>query len=121
MLDQKYTQSEISEKLCPKFDDSKSQISTQSNIDARRIVVITSYNSASYQIDSIKWDTNAATQKFWFKERNPVTREVLKQHITVAEYLKKQYKITLSPYDAKLPLLHLTQRDQDVYLVPTLC
>jgi hypothetical protein len=50
-LDKKYSESEISEALCPKFDDTKSTSSGQSDIDARRIVVITSYNSASYQIE----------------------------------------------------------------------
>jgi len=61
LLDKRYSQSEIDAALTPKFDDTKSQSSSQSDIDARRLVVITSYNTASYQIDSIKWDTNART------------------------------------------------------------
>ena len=56
LKDKRYSNEEISEKLCPKFDDTKSQSSSQSAVDARRLVVITSYNSASYQIDSIVWD-----------------------------------------------------------------
>ena len=60
----KYSHGEISEMLTPKWDDSTSQASGQSSTDSRRIVVITSYNSASYQIEKILWDTNAASQKF---------------------------------------------------------
>jgi hypothetical protein len=82
-LDKKYSESEISETLCPKFDDSKSTTSGQSDVDARRIVVITSYNSASYQIESILWDKNANSQKFLWKERDPVTGNVTKQDISV--------------------------------------
>lgn len=94
MLDDKYSQGEISEKLCPKFDDSTSAsgMSTQSDVDARRIVVITSYNSASYQIEKILWDTDASRQKFEWKEKDPATGMVTKQIISVAEYFTKRYK-----------------------------
>lgn len=84
MLDKKYSESEITELLCPKFDDTKSTTSGQSDIDARRIVVITGYNSASYQIESILWEKNANNQKFLWKERDPITGNVTKQDISVA-------------------------------------
>jgi hypothetical protein len=61
-------------------------MSSQSDVDARRIVVITSYNSASYQIEKIIWDTDAAKQKFEWKEKDPVTGMVTKKIISVAEY-----------------------------------
>jgi hypothetical protein len=112
MLNKKYSQGEISELLCPKFDDSTSAsgMSTQSDVDARRIVVITSYNSASYQIEKILWDTNANTQKFLWKEKDQVTGQVTKHNISVGEYFEKRYKTKLAPWEAKLPLLYLTQR-----------
>jgi hypothetical protein len=47
-------------------------------------VVITSYNSASYQIESILWDKNAKSQKFEWKERDPITGNVTKTDISVA-------------------------------------
>jgi hypothetical protein len=47
-------------------------------------VVITSYNSASYQIESIIWDKNAKSQKFEWKERDPITGNVTKTDISVA-------------------------------------
>jgi hypothetical protein len=52
----RYSNDDISNLLTPKFDDTKSQSSAQSDIDARRLVVITAYNSASYQVESILWD-----------------------------------------------------------------
>ena len=58
LKNQKYSNQEILDKLCPKFDDTKSQSSAQSDIDSRRLVVITSYNSASYQIENILFDEN---------------------------------------------------------------
>ena len=61
LKDKRYSEEEISDAPCPKFDDSKSTMSGQSDVDKRRIVVITNYNSASYQIESILWDKTAAT------------------------------------------------------------
>jgi hypothetical protein len=43
-----YTNAEISEKLTPKWDDDMSSLSNQSATDVRCLVVITSYNSATY-------------------------------------------------------------------------
>lgn len=73
-------------------------------------MVITSYNSASYQIESILWDKNANSQKFLWKERDPITGNVTKQDISVTQYMEKRYKIVLAPWEAKLPLLFMTQR-----------
>jgi hypothetical protein len=56
LFNRKLTEEEINKLLCPKYDDSTSQTSRQSEVDARRMVVITSYNSASYQIEEIKWN-----------------------------------------------------------------
>ena len=121
LLKDKHSQGEISELLCPKFDDSQSQSSGQSDIDARRIVVITSYNSASYQIEKILWDVNANTQKFVWKKKDPVTNMVTRSEISVAQYFEQRYGKQLAPWEAKLPLLYLTQRGEDVYLVPSRC
>ncbi len=53
--------------------------------------MITSYNTASYQIEKILWDATAATQKFIWKERDISTGQVTKHNITVAEYFERKY------------------------------
>ena len=45
---QGYSNNDIEKTICPKFDDTMYELTSQSEIDARRLVVITSYNSASY-------------------------------------------------------------------------
>lgn len=44
-----------------------------------------------------------------------------KKQISVAEYLKIRYNIVLDPWELKIPLLHLTQRGQDIFIVPSRC
>jgi hypothetical protein len=111
LLDKRWSQDEISKELCPKYDDSQSQSSGQSSIDAKRIVVITNYNSASYQIEKILWENNAKNQKFEWKQRDKATGIVTTENVSVQQYLEKVYKITLAPWEVNLPLLYLTQRD----------
>ena len=41
--------------------------------------------------------------------------------VSIAEYLKIRYGVDLAPWELKLPLLHLTQRGEDIYLVPSRC
>ena len=41
LKEQRYSHEEIEKKLCPKYDDTKSQSSSQSDVDSRRLVVIT--------------------------------------------------------------------------------
>ncbi len=117
----KYSNEEITEKLCPKFDDTKSQSSAQSDIDARRLVVITSYNSASYQIESILWDETPQSITFEWKERDPVTKNVTKSKVTLAEYMQRKYKIRLENWELNQPILKLQQRGQDILLIPSRC
>lgn len=105
--------------LTPKFDDTQSQAS-QSSTDARRLVVITSYNSASYQIEHILWDETPISKKFEWKERDE-TGKVTKSFVSVAEYLEKRWNVVLKRDELKQPLLMLSQRGQEVYLVPSRC
>jgi hypothetical protein len=84
-------------------------LSGQSATDARRLVVITSYNSASYQIEHILWDETPATKKFEWKDRDETGR-VTKSNVTVAEYLEKRWKVKLSQNELNQPLLMLSQR-----------
>ena len=59
MLEERYSKEEIDKMLTPKYsDDSTSQSSRQSEVDSRRLVVITQYNTASYQIEKILWEAN---------------------------------------------------------------
>ena len=116
----RYSNAEISEKLTPKWDDTKSSLSGQSSTDARRLVVITSYNSASYQIEHILWDETPSTKKFEWKERDETGR-TRKSTVTVAEYLEKRWKVKLRVEELNQPLLMLSQRGQEVYLVPSRC
>lgn len=83
--------------LTPKWDDTKSQTSGQSDVDARRLVVITQYNSASYQIEEILWDETPETVKFEWKQRDPKSQEVQKSVVSLAQYMKLRYNITLDP------------------------
>jgi hypothetical protein len=54
----KFSNDEISDLLTPKFDNTSSETSSQGEIDSRRLVVITSYDSATFQVESIIWDKN---------------------------------------------------------------
>ena len=73
MQQQRYSNEEITNILAPKWDDSKSQASGQSEVDARRLVVITSYNTAQYQIETIDWEASPARTEFTLKTRDPNT------------------------------------------------
>jgi hypothetical protein len=117
---ERYSNDEISELLTPKFDDTKSSASGQSSTDASRLVVITSYNSASYQIESIIWDETPKSKTFDWKEIDE-TGKVTKSKVTVAEYLERRWGVKLTADEFKQPLLQLTARGQPVYLVPSRC
>lgn len=121
MLANRYSKKDIDEELCPKWDDSKSQTSGQSSVDARRIVVITQYNTASYQIEEILWDETPISITFALKERDPTTGAVIHSKVNLAEYMRKRYKIELTPQELRQPILKLSQRDQPVYLIPSRC
>ena len=105
----RYSNEEISDLLTPKFDDTKSQASGQSDIDARRLVVITSYNSASYQVEEILWDETPKSMTFEWKERDE-TGKVTKQKISVGQYLEKRWNLKLRPDELTQPLLKLSSR-----------
>lgn len=66
-------------------------------MDARRLVVITSYNTAQYQIETIDWEASPARTEFTLKTRDPNTGKVTKEKISVAAYLEKKWKVRLSP------------------------
>jgi hypothetical protein len=117
---EKYSNDEISKLLTPKFDDTTSSASGQSSTDASRLVVITSYNSASYQIESIIWDETPKSKTFDWKEIDE-TGKVTKSKVTVAEYLERRWGVKLTADEFKQPLLQLTARGQPVYLVPSRC
>lgn len=93
LIEKGYTNKDISDKLCPKYEDNESQMSAQSDIDKRRLVVITSYNSASYQIELILWDQNPLKITFMWNERDPLTGNVSNSKVNLAEYLQRRYKI----------------------------
>jgi hypothetical protein len=102
LLQDRFSREEISNMLCPKWDDSRSQASGQSDVDASRLVVITAYNSASYQIEQILWDETPLTLSFGWKERDPTTGSVINHpKVTLAEYMQQRYKIQLKPYELK--------------------
>ncbi len=82
--------------------------------------MITSYNSASYQIESIIWDETPKSMTFDWKETDE-TGKVTKSKVTVAEYLEKRWGEKLNADEFKQPLLKLTARGQPVYLVPSRC
>ena len=54
MKQKRFSNADISQKLCPKF----AGVGLQSKIDSQRLVVITTYDSCKYQIDTILWDSN---------------------------------------------------------------
>jgi hypothetical protein len=64
-----FSNEEINKQLCPKFDDTMSDLS-QSSVDKRRMVVITTYNPAEYQIDHIAFDKNPKTHYFEWNRKN---------------------------------------------------
>lgn len=82
--------------------------------------MITSYNSASYQIESIIWDETPKSKTFDWKETDE-TGKVTKSKVTVAEYLERRWGVKLTADEFKQPLLQLTARGQPVYLVPSRC
>ncbi len=117
----KYSSSEISKMLTPKWEGSESQSTTQSDLDARRLVVITSYNSASYQIEEILWDQTPETVTFFWKQRDPQTGQVNSGKVNLVQYMELHYKIKLRPDELRQPVLKLSQRGQSVYLIPSRC
>lgn len=63
----KYSEEEIRNKLIPK------------NPEDRRTVVITIYNSISYQLDGIRFDISPKSHVFEWELVNPQTKERTKQ------------------------------------------
>ena len=110
LLDERYSKKDISDLLTPKWDDSKSQSSGQSDVDSRRLVVITQYNSASYQIEEILWDETPLTVKFEYKQKDESSSGYKKMTLNLKEYMEVRYKIKLAPFELKQPVLRLSQR-----------
>lgn len=69
--------------------------------------MITSYNSASYQIETILWEDTPRTITFEWKERDPVTKNVTKSKVNLAEYMLKRYQIKLDNWELNQPVLKL--------------
>lgn len=116
------SQKEISELLAPKFDDNKSTLSQQSDIDRRRITVITTYNPQVYQVEEIMWDLNPKNYTFSYKERDPITgRVIANDNVTLGEYLQKRYNIKLAAWEYNQPLLKLSKDKESIYLLPSRC
>ena len=84
------------------------------------MVVITQYNTASYQIEDILWDETPQTIKFEWK-RKDATQGQMKSIISLADYMEQRYKIKLGPHELKQPVLRLSQRGQAVHIIPSRC
>ena len=114
MTHERYSNQEINDHLCPKWSDSASESSrmskAQSDVDASRLVVITNYNSASYQIEEIMWDLNPYNKTFIWKQRDPSSGVVTKSKVTLAEYMVAKYsdKTNIKNIDKNQPLLRLS-------------
>ncbi|TNV84199.1 hypothetical protein FGO68_gene5845 [Halteria grandinella] len=122
LLRDKVSKADIDKKLTPKWDDSKSQSSFQSELDSSRLVVITSYNSASYQIEEILWKETPRSIQFFWKKRDPNTGKVISNDkINLAEYLEARYSIKLDREEYNQPILALTHNGQRLHLIPSRC
>lgn len=102
--DEKLSRAEISTLLCPKYTEEEQKLMSreeQSQLDASRLVVITSYNSNAYQVDEIMWDENPTTIKFKYKEPGPLDEKPIEKVITIAEYLFIRYGIRLKDFELK--------------------
>lgn len=62
----KLSNSDISKKLTPKWDNESTNDSVH-----KPFVVITAYNSATYQVEEILWDETPVTIEFEWKQRDP--------------------------------------------------
>jgi len=54
------------------------------------MVVITQYNTASYQIEDILWDETPQTIKFEWKRKDK-TQGQMKSIISLADYMEQRY------------------------------
>lgn len=97
--------------LTPKWDDSMSTSkTTQSDLDSKRLIVITSYNSAQYQVEEIMWDETPNSVEFLYKHVDEFTKQKKEAKVTLYDYMQLRYKITLAPWELKQPVLKLSQR-----------
>nr|AEX87963.1 Otiwi13 [Sterkiella histriomuscorum] len=87
----------------------------------RRLVVISTYNSRTYQINDIKFDTSPSKYIFTFNLYDPETQQTTQHTQNLAFYFEKKYGIKIPERHLNQPLLVVHENDQKVYLCPSLC
>ena len=106
---QNYSPADVLEELVPKDPELK------------RCVVITLYNSKIYQLDGIDFKLTPKTHTFKWRETNPQTREITEHNTDMVRYMDIKYGIKIPERDQNQPLLIVHERDQVIYLIPSLC
>lgn len=78
-----------------------------------RKTVITSYNTKSYQVDGLSWESTPKSHVFKWKKNNQ------ELETNMIEYMKVVHKVKIGYTDQ--PLLFVNFKDIRVYLPPELC
>ena len=96
---------------------------TSSNTKNPRLVVISEYNSRSYQIDDIIFDKNPKTLYFDWSYLDKTTKKRVEKQTNLAEYMAFKYPLyPLKAKDMNQPLLKINYNMKEpIYLVPSLC
>jgi hypothetical protein len=50
-----------------------------------------------------------------------MTQVVIRSKVSLAEYMERRYGLRLEGWELKQPVLMLTQRGQDIHLIPSRC
>lgn len=107
MKRERYSTQEIKEWYIPK------------DPEAKRLVVITIFNSRIYQIDGMSFDITPKTHTFSWVKKDPQTgtREQMKTDLMTYYLIKYGIRIQ----DPNQPLLIMTEGDRQIFVVPELC
>lgn len=96
LLDKRYTKKEIEDMYHPDHPDNKG-----------RLVVMTAFNSRSYQIDGITFSKNPMTHTFNWQRINKGNPDPEKMKTNIYDYFKMKYNMTLEPKEQ--PLLFINK------------
>jgi hypothetical protein len=88
-------------------------------VSNKRMVVMTSYNSKTYQLDGIDFDKSPATLTFEWEQYDDLTKKKNVVKTNMVEYFNYKYKFKLR--DPKEPLLFVHKNNQTIYLPASQC
>jgi hypothetical protein len=97
MLDKRYSKKDIEDHYSPAMNKDN------------RMVIITQFNSKSYQIDGLTFSSSPEAHTFSWELYDPKTKTREKQKTNMVEYYKIKYGITIK--DTRQPLLFINKND----------